>query len=69
MNKYDYFCTYTAKMPHVQQGHYTIEQLLDYAIESKMKTAYLLTEAMPYLATAESTSNQDMHNYLVAELL
>jgi len=55
----DYFYTlYSQNASYVQQGYYTIEQLLDYAIESKMKTAYLLTEAMPYLATAESTSNQ-----------
>lgn len=55
----DYFYTlYSQNASYVQQGYYTVEQLLDYAVESKMKTAYLLTEAMPFLATAESTSNQ-----------
>lgn len=53
----DYFYTlYSQNYTYVQQGYYTVEQLLDYAVESKMKTAYLLTIAMPYLADATSTS-------------
>lgn len=53
----DYFYTlYSQNYTYVQQGYYTVEQLLDYAVESKMKTAYLLTVAMPYLVTAASTS-------------
>lgn len=53
----DHFYTiYSQNYSYVQQGYYTIEQLLDYAIESKIKTAYLLTNAMPYLANAQSTS-------------
>lgn len=53
----DHFYTvYSQNAQYVQQGYFKVEELLKYALESKIKTAYLLTEAMPFLVNKELVS-------------
>lgn len=46
----DYFNTiYSQNAQYIQQGYFSVEQILDSAIEGKMKNTYLLADAMVYL--------------------
>ncbi len=60
----DYFNSlYSQNAQYIQYGYFTVEQILDAAIEGKIKNTYLLTDAMVYL-TDKSKVGDTRHNVL-----
>jgi hypothetical protein len=44
-----FYTVYSQYAQYIQQGYYKVDDILTGAIEGKIQTAYLLTEAMPFL--------------------
>ncbi len=53
-----FYTVYNQYAQYIQQGYYGVDEILKGAIEGKIQSAYLLTEAMPFLVNKAETSDK-----------
>lgn len=55
----DYFNTvYSQNYQYIQAGYFTVDKIIDSAVEGKIKNTYLLIDAMQYLTNKTKTSEE-----------